>query len=260
MYVAANLRNWDKILPFITYAYNTSRQESTKYTPFELVYAREARLPIDNINPRSIGFTDADTYGDAVMKFAAQTRKEAVENITVAQQKMKKRYDKKHKPVSYDEGQYVMVKFPTNHKLKHPWFGPFIVLRQVGCQVYEVASTKARARVFPVNVQRMKPYNEREAESIRKKNYLQRQEQRKAASKPVENNASGNDENHFDSETDINSEAEENISPEPHTTRVASAGSHGIQVNKWGTAHVFDGFWSQIIEVEIPPQASMENL
>ncbi|RWS23655.1 gag-pol fusion protein-like protein, partial [Leptotrombidium deliense] len=298
MYVASNLRNWDKILPFITYAYNTSRQESTKYTPFELVYAREARLPMDNLNLRStIGFTDGDSYGDAVMKFAAETRKQAVQNLTVAQQKMKKRYDKKHKPVSYDEGQYVMVKFPTNHKLKHPWFGPFIVLRQVGCQVYEVASTKPRARVFPVNVQKMKPYNEREAESIRKKNYLQRQEQRKAASKPNDN-APGNDETHFDSETDINSEAEENAPPEPHTTRVgrivrkpqrylnmigivllliltssvsvsavsplynqsflASAGSHGIQVNKWGVAHVFDGFWSQIIEIEIPPQASME--
>ncbi|RWS21691.1 integrase core domain protein-like protein, partial [Leptotrombidium deliense] len=62
MFVCPSLRNWDKILPFITYAYNTTKQESAKYTPFELVYARQARLPIDSLNPVTTGFSDPESY------------------------------------------------------------------------------------------------------------------------------------------------------------------------------------------------------
>ena len=42
MYVNTNHNNWDQILPFVTFAYNTSREESTDYTPFYLMYGREA--------------------------------------------------------------------------------------------------------------------------------------------------------------------------------------------------------------------------
>ncbi len=36
MYVNSKHTNWDEILPYITFAYNTSRQESTEKTPFYL--------------------------------------------------------------------------------------------------------------------------------------------------------------------------------------------------------------------------------
>ena len=49
--------NWDEALPYVTFAYNTTRQESTARTPFYLLYGREPLLPIDvalgaNPNPR----------------------------------------------------------------------------------------------------------------------------------------------------------------------------------------------------------------
>ncbi|KZS02853.1 Uncharacterized protein APZ42_034557 [Daphnia magna] len=46
--VSSNHRDWDESLSFVTFAYNTSRQESTGKTPFYLVYGREAVLPIDS--------------------------------------------------------------------------------------------------------------------------------------------------------------------------------------------------------------------
>ena len=39
--------DWDDLLDNILFAYKTSRQDSTKCTPFILMYEREARLPID---------------------------------------------------------------------------------------------------------------------------------------------------------------------------------------------------------------------
>jgi transposase InsO family protein len=46
MYVNKKQNDWDIFLPFVTFAYNTCKHESTKYTPFFLMYGREPRLPI----------------------------------------------------------------------------------------------------------------------------------------------------------------------------------------------------------------------
>jgi hypothetical protein len=43
--------DWDKLLPYIQFTYNTSLNATTKCTPFELMYGRSARLPLDLIIP-----------------------------------------------------------------------------------------------------------------------------------------------------------------------------------------------------------------
>ena len=47
MYIAGEQTNWDEPLPFICFAYNTARQESTGFSPFFLLYGREPNLPVD---------------------------------------------------------------------------------------------------------------------------------------------------------------------------------------------------------------------
>ncbi|GFV91076.1 retrovirus-related Pol polyprotein from transposon 412 [Trichonephila clavipes] len=43
MYVDVEQKNWDEILPFVTFAYNTAKQETTGFTPFYLLHGREAK-------------------------------------------------------------------------------------------------------------------------------------------------------------------------------------------------------------------------
>ena len=38
--------DWDRLLPFATFTYNTSVHSATNFTPFELVYRKIARFPI----------------------------------------------------------------------------------------------------------------------------------------------------------------------------------------------------------------------
>jgi len=40
---------WDELLEYATFSYNTSTHESTGYTPYELVFGKIARLPSSEI-------------------------------------------------------------------------------------------------------------------------------------------------------------------------------------------------------------------
>ena len=50
-YVNDNQDNWDEFLPQLTYAYNTSVHDSTKFSPFEMTYGYVAKIPIDLMYP-----------------------------------------------------------------------------------------------------------------------------------------------------------------------------------------------------------------
>ena len=57
MYVSSDQKNWADLLPFLVFSYNTSRQESTGYTPFYLIFSREAKVPLDielNVSPEPL--------------------------------------------------------------------------------------------------------------------------------------------------------------------------------------------------------------
>ena len=47
--VEENQNEWEKYLDPVLFAYRTSKQASTKYSPFFLMYGREPRLPIDAV-------------------------------------------------------------------------------------------------------------------------------------------------------------------------------------------------------------------
>ncbi|GFS57431.1 transposon Ty3-I Gag-Pol polyprotein [Trichonephila inaurata madagascariensis] len=47
----AEQKNWDEILQFVTFAYNTAKQETTGFTPFYLLHGREAETTLDTMLP-----------------------------------------------------------------------------------------------------------------------------------------------------------------------------------------------------------------
>lgn len=44
-------QNWYNVLPFVTFVYNTAKQETTGFTPFFLVHSCEAEKTMDTIFP-----------------------------------------------------------------------------------------------------------------------------------------------------------------------------------------------------------------
>ncbi|GFU74903.1 transposon Tf2-9 polyprotein [Trichonephila clavipes] len=178
MYVDVEQKNWDEILPFVTFAYNTAKQETTGFTPFYLLHGREAETTLDTMLP----FCPNDFDDNNITKIAAraeESRQLARVHTLRAQDKDRRRYDSKHQMVSYAPGDLVWVYTPVrkvglSEKLLRRYFGPYQVLRRLSAVTYEVqdfdpASRKRKLREV-VHVLRMKPYHD-PAEQIGNRGY-----------------------------------------------------------------------------------------
>ena len=128
--------DWDMNLPKLTYTFNTSVQESTKHTPFEMMFGRKPKLPIDIALPnaeilREEGETEERSQADQEMgdltildnqETVKNTRRylnklkltmkeshsKAALNRNAAMDKHKLFYDRKIKKFSYNIGDYVL--------------------------------------------------------------------------------------------------------------------------------------------------------
>ncbi|GFY13075.1 retrovirus-related Pol polyprotein from transposon 412 [Trichonephila clavipes] len=112
MYVDVEQKNWDEILPFVTFAYNTAKQETTDFTPFYLLHGREAETTLDTMLP----FCPNDFDDNNITKIAAraeESRQLARVHTLRAQDKDRRRYDSKHQMVSYAPGDLVWVYTPV---------------------------------------------------------------------------------------------------------------------------------------------------
>lgn len=65
MYVTSDQSNWDQVLPFLTYAYNTATQTTTRFSPFFLLYGREPFCTMDTIFPYRPDTTETTTLSEA---------------------------------------------------------------------------------------------------------------------------------------------------------------------------------------------------
>lgn len=97
MYVSSDHKDWDDVLPFITYAYNTAKHETTDYSPFYLLYARSPLSCIDTILP----FDFHSEYSVAkTLCLAEEARRIARLRTVASQHRSKERYDSRHQSVS----------------------------------------------------------------------------------------------------------------------------------------------------------------
>ncbi|GBL65687.1 hypothetical protein AVEN_131319-1, partial [Araneus ventricosus] len=168
MYVNIEQKNWDEILPFVTFAYNTAKQETTGFTPFYLLHGHEAETTLDTMLPVCPDDVDND-YTSRMITRAEESRQLARLYTLKAQDKDRRRYDSKHRMVSYVPGDLVWVFTPIrkvglSEKLLRRYFGPYQVLRRLSDVTYEVqdfdSASRRRKHKDVVHVLRMKPYHD----------------------------------------------------------------------------------------------------
>lgn len=167
MYISSDQKNWDEMLQHICFAYNTSRQESTGFSPFFLLYGRDPILPIDLILG-SLSDSQGETetsYANKMMENLTAARSIVRTRLSQVQEKQKRDYDANHRDVTFQKGDKVLVYKPIrkkgkSDKLLHRWVGPFIVVRQTTPVNYEVKLVNEKTKSDIVHVVSMKPFKE----------------------------------------------------------------------------------------------------
>ena len=152
-------KTWDQVLNYFLLALRESPNESTKFSPAEVVFGRPLRglLAVardcwENSNSAESQFKipTAEYMKELSQKFHAILT-EARKNVTVAQERMKRNYDKQATERHLQPGDLVLILVPSsNQKLTAHWMGPNLVRRRLQHNNYEVQVGKRLVK-FHIN-------------------------------------------------------------------------------------------------------------
>ena len=159
-------REWDRFIPALLFAIREVPQESLQFSPFELLYGRTVRGPMQILKEL---WTHEDQDPDVRTTFQyvvdLRNRVEATcqiarENLARAAKTQAKYFNKKAKKRDLRVGDKVLVLLPNKcNKLQMTWKGPYVITDKVNdfdCRV-DVEGTE---KLYHVNV--LKKYIERE--------------------------------------------------------------------------------------------------
>ena len=159
-------RQWHRYINPLLFAYREVPQESTGFSPFELLYGRAVRGPmfiLKELWTKELEEPEVkNSYQDVfeLREKLEDTLKLAHTELQKAQHKGKHYYDRKAKVRRFAQGDKVLILLPTDHnKLLMQWKGPFEVSAVVGLNDYKVC-VKGKERVYHANL--LKKYFERE--------------------------------------------------------------------------------------------------
>ena len=156
-------KDWDLQLPYATFAYRSTLQESTGETPNMMMLGRETSLPIDLINefPKHELGEELD-YAEELRDRIQSAHERASEHLKASARRQKQGYDRKVSGRSLKEGDFVWVynfakKKGVCPKLESRWEGPSLILDKLSDVVYRLQRSKhSKKRV--IHYDRLKIY------------------------------------------------------------------------------------------------------
>ena len=174
-YVDDHPNDWDMYLDTVLAAYRTSVHNSTGFSPFQLIYGRQPRLPVDvalgsnsSHDPHLLDYTE---YLNSIQRRLLHLSEEVEEQQTVSRARQAASYPENPK-YSYSTGDQVGLHEPARrrgpgYKLKRSWTGPFTVVSQKGPVNYLIRrSSSSRAKTKLVHFDRLKPWRVRQTNSL----------------------------------------------------------------------------------------------
>ena len=145
----------------LLFAYREAPQEATGFLPFELLYGRTVRGPVQILKELWTGETDgtevktSHQYVFELQERLDNTIKIAQEKLLKSQKKNKTLYDRRSKKREFQEGDKVLLLLPTDtSKLLMQWKGPYEIMSRCGKEnVYRVEVNK-KMKTFHPNILR----------------------------------------------------------------------------------------------------------
>ena len=152
---------WDELLPEIEYALNTSPNQSTGTTPFQLMYGIPPR---DEIAPQTTDVPEAEHFFNE----RKQIREDALDRIKLAQARMAQYYDARHSEIKPSDKVWLKLAKGTakGYRLPHTTaidpirVGPFAVKEKINDVAYKL-HLPTHIKIHPViSIIHLEPANE----------------------------------------------------------------------------------------------------
>ena len=166
-------RQWHRFINALLFAYREVPQESTGFSPFELLYGRTVRGPMHILKElwtENVDVPETKTSYQYVFELREKleaTLELARAEIEKAQNKGKHHYDCKAKPRKFRAGYKILLLLPTdNNKLLMQWKGPYVIQEVVGPNDYKVKVGRG-LKTYYANL--LKKYMDREEQSTPEK-------------------------------------------------------------------------------------------
>jgi hypothetical protein len=104
-YVLEYQGSWDQNLPLVEFSYNNSYQESLKMTPFEVLYGRRCRTPLNWIEPG-----EKVIFVPNLVEEAEATVRRIQDNLKAVKSRQETYANKRRRPLKFEVGNYVYLR------------------------------------------------------------------------------------------------------------------------------------------------------
>jgi hypothetical protein len=152
--VMENQGSWDKHLPLAEFSYNNSYQESLKMAPFEMLYGRWCRTPLNWIEPGEKVIFDPNIVDEA-----ETTAHRIQDNLKAVKSRQESYANKRRQPLQFEVGDHVYLKvlpmkgvkrFRVKGKLWPYYIRPFLILGRCGIMEYKLELPPSLAGVHDI--------------------------------------------------------------------------------------------------------------
>ena len=158
--------DWDKYLPALLFAVREIPQESLGFSPFELLYGRNVRGPMQILR-ELWSVEETDEHARLTYQYVIDLRERLEKTCKLAQDNVRKLdikqnafYDKRARSRNFDVGDKVLLLLPSErNKVLLQWNGPYEVLEVVNTINYKI-NVKGVVNTYPANM--LKLYVERQ--------------------------------------------------------------------------------------------------
>ena len=144
--------DWKAFLHTLTHAYNCTRNSSTGFSPFYLMFGRHPRLPVDvafGIHRIGEGVTfSTSKYVDWLQRHLAHAYEKAKTFADKESDRQKALFDRKSKDLRLEPGDLCLVRktaWKSRHKIQNRWEDDdYVIISQPNCDipVFVVRNTK----------------------------------------------------------------------------------------------------------------------
>jgi hypothetical protein len=152
--VISSKGSWEKWLPLAKFSYNNSYQKSIKMAPFEALYGRKCRTPLNWVEAGERRY-----YGIDFVKEAEEQVRTIKIHMATAQSRQKSYVDHRRKPIEFEVGDFVYLnvspmksvqRFGVKQKLALRYVGPFQIIGKSGAVTYKIQLPPEMSAIFNV--------------------------------------------------------------------------------------------------------------